>query len=85
VGRGRRRRVGPVPQGPAEIGRVEERPLLDAEARTADELFITSTTREISWVSHWDGHRVRTNTAGDVTMRLHRALKERIKQGGSGA
>ena len=58
--------------------RVEERPMLDTEARLADELFITSTTREISWVSHWDNHRVRTNTAGEVTMQLHRALKDRI-------
>lgn len=55
---------------------VEERPLAVEEARAADELFITSTTREISPVSHWDGKPVgRTNT---VTARLHHALKQRV-------
>jgi D-alanine transaminase len=64
-----------------ELGiNVEERPLRDEEARCASELFITSTTREISWVSHWDGSPV-AKRSGDVTLRLHRALRDRISRG----
>ena len=55
---------------------VEERLLTVEEAQAADELFITSTTREISPVSHWDGKPVgRANT---ITTRLHHALKQRV-------
>lgn len=60
--------------------RVEERPLLVEEAKNADELFITSTTRELSPVSHWDGQSVRGHAAGEITTRLHAALKERVRQ-----
>jgi D-alanine transaminase len=55
---------------------VEERAIPADEARRADELFITSTTREISAVSTWDGKPV--GRSKDVTTRLHRALRERI-------
>jgi D-alanine transaminase len=57
---------------------VEERSWTQAEAVAADELFITSTTREISWVSHWNGKPVRPGRAGPITQRLHRALKDFI-------
>jgi D-alanine transaminase len=55
---------------------VEERPIPVDQARSADELFITSTTREISPVTQWDGKPV--GRSKDVTSRLHRALRERI-------
>jgi D-alanine transaminase len=55
---------------------VEERPIPVDQARRADELFITSTTREISPVAEWDGHPV--GNPGGVTQRLHRALRERV-------
>jgi D-alanine transaminase len=55
---------------------VEERAMTEAEARGADELFITSTTREISAVSHWDGKAVGRGNA--VTKKLHEALKARV-------
>ena len=55
---------------------VEERGMTLAEAKAADEIFITSTTREISPVGTWDGARVGRGSA--VTSRLHRALKERV-------
>jgi D-alanine transaminase len=55
---------------------VEERAMTEAEARAADEVFITSTTREISPVSHWDGKPVGRGNA--VTRRLHEALKARV-------
>jgi D-alanine transaminase len=62
----------------AEVGiAVEERPLRIEQAKQAEEIFITSTTREISPISHWDGQAVGRGRA--VTMRLHHALRERVK------
>jgi D-alanine transaminase len=55
---------------------VEERAMTEVEARGADEVFITSTTREISPVSHWDGKPVGRGNA--VTKKLHEALKARV-------
>jgi D-alanine transaminase len=55
---------------------VEERTISKKEAQSANEIFITSTTREISPVSHWDAHPVGRST--DVTRRLHHALRQRI-------
>jgi D-alanine transaminase len=57
---------------------VEERPLRIDEAKAADELFITSTTREISPVGTWDDQPVGRGDA--VTKRLHAALKERVSR-----
>ena len=57
-----------------------ERPLRFDEAQGADEVFITSTTREISWVSKWDGKSVGGAKCGPVTLTLHRALRERVLQ-----
>ncbi len=48
------------------------------DAKSADEVFITSTTREISWVGKWDGQTVGGGRCGPVTLRLHRALRERV-------
>jgi D-alanine transaminase len=59
---------------------VDERPLREDEARRADEVFITSTTREISWVSTWNGQPVGTaRGCGPVTRRLHEALQRRVR------
>jgi D-alanine transaminase len=55
-----------------------ERPVSFEEARAADEVFITSTTREISWVGAWDGRPVGKGTCGPVTLRLHQALRDRV-------
>ena len=55
---------------------VEERPLRIEQAQQADEIFITSTTREISPISHWDGRPV--GRGRSVTQRLHQALRERV-------
>lgn len=56
-----------------------ERPLRESEARTADELFITSTTRELSWVGSWDGKPAGGNRCGPVTRKLHEAFAERVR------
>lgn len=62
----------------AEIGiDLIERPLLETEAVAADELFITSTTRELNWVQSWDRKPV-GNKCGPVTRRLHEAYAERV-------
>jgi D-alanine transaminase len=55
-----------------------ERPVAFDEAKSADEVFITSTTREISWVSTWDGRTVGKGRCGPVTLRLHQALHDRV-------
>lgn len=57
---------------------VEERPLREEEAPHAEEMFITSTTREISWVSRWNDTRIGGGRCGPVTLALHRALRERV-------
>jgi len=57
---------------------TEERPLGEKEAIGADELFITSTTREVSWVGTWNSLRVGGGCCGDATRALHEALRERI-------
>ncbi|HEX4124733.1 MAG TPA: aminotransferase class IV [Tepidisphaeraceae bacterium] len=53
---------------------VEERPLTESEAREAEELFITSTTRELSWVSHWNDHPISPSHCGPLTLKLHQAF-----------
>lgn len=56
-----------------------ERPVRFDEAMAADEVFITSTTREISWVGAWDGRTVGGGQCGAVTRHLHEALRERVR------
>jgi D-alanine transaminase len=58
----------------------EDRPLPVDAARKADEIFITSTTREINWVSHWDGQSVGGGRCGPITQRLHEALLQKVAQ-----
>ena len=57
---------------------VEERPVREDEVARADEIFITSTTREISWVSKWNGKPLGGTRCGPITQQLHRVLRERI-------
>jgi branched-subunit amino acid aminotransferase/4-amino-4-deoxychorismate lyase len=46
----------------------------------ADELFITSTTRELAWVSHWDGQAVKPGRCGPTSLRLHEAFRDRLRR-----
>jgi len=63
----------------SELGiEVDERAIREEEAPWAQELFITSTLREISWVSRWNDIYVGKGRCGPVTAALHRALRERI-------
>lgn len=59
---------------------VQERPLTEREALAADELLIASTTREISWVSHWNGKPIPPGNFGPVGRRLLEALKRRVDE-----
>jgi len=57
---------------------VEERPPRESECAAADELFITSTTREIGWVDRWGDHPIGAGRCGPITRRLHEAFRERV-------
>jgi D-alanine transaminase len=64
-----------------ELGiEVDERAIREEEAPRADELFITSTTREINWVSRWNDTYIGQGRCGPTTLKLHHALVERIRQ-----
>lgn len=63
---------------------VDERPLRTEEAMGADELFITSTTREIAWVARWNDRYIGQGKCGAVTMKLHRAVRDRVRAQTSG-
>jgi D-alanine transaminase len=56
----------------------DERALREEEAKRADELFITSTTREISWVARWNDRYIGQGRCGPMTKKLHAALREKI-------
>jgi D-alanine transaminase len=58
--------------------KVEERGPTESEAVAADEIFITSSTREISWVKSWNGRAVESNAPGPITLKLHHSLRETI-------
>jgi D-alanine transaminase len=58
---------------------LEERPLREEEARRADELFITSTTRELAWVARWNDRYIGQGKCGPTTLKLHRAYRERVR------
>jgi D-alanine transaminase len=64
-----------------ELGiEVDERAIREDEAPRADEMFITSTTREVSWVSRWNDSYIGLGRCGPTTLRLHRALQDRIRR-----
>lgn len=57
---------------------VDERPLREEEVMRADELFITSTTRELNWVARWNDRYIGQGRCGELTIRLHRAYCDRV-------
>jgi D-alanine transaminase len=62
-----------------ELGiEVNERAIGEEEAPWASELFITSTSREIGWVSRWNDIYIGKGRCGKLTKQLHQALRERI-------
>jgi len=64
----------------AKLGiRVEERALREEEVKRADELFITSTTREIHWVQRYNDRYIGQGRCGPMTTKLHRAFRDRVR------
>ena len=59
---------------------VDERAIGEDEARRADELFITSTSREIGWVSRWNDVYIGQGRCGHITRKLQQAFQERVRQ-----
>jgi branched-chain amino acid aminotransferase len=59
---------------------VREQVLYPADLATADEAFITSTTRELSPVTSIDGTPVGTGKVGDVTMRMLAGYRRRAQE-----
>ena len=57
---------------------VDERAIYVEEAAHAQELFITSTTRELSWVSCWNDKYLGAGRCGPITAKLHRAFQARV-------
>lgn len=57
---------------------VDERRISEEEALRAEELFITSTTREVSWVARWNERYIGQGRCGPITKRLHAALRRRV-------
>jgi D-alanine transaminase len=64
---------------------VEVRPVTEAELRSADELWLTSATREVLAVNRLDGKPVGSATPGPVFRRVHALFREFKKELGSGA
>jgi D-alanine transaminase len=64
----------------AKLGvRVEERALREEEIKRADEVFITSTTREIHWVQRYNDRYIGQGRCGPMTIKLHRAFRDRVR------
>ena len=57
---------------------VDERGFLEEEAIRASELFITSTTREVSWVARWNDRYIGQARCGPTTLALHKELRRRV-------
>ncbi len=66
---------------------IDERPLREDEVMRADELFITSTTRELAWVARWNDRYIGQGKCGPLTTKIHRAYRDRVRAEtrGSGA
>ncbi|HEV8604997.1 MAG TPA: D-amino acid aminotransferase [Tepidisphaeraceae bacterium] len=57
-----------------------ERPISEAECIGADEVFITSTTREIGWVGKWNDRVIGNGACGAITKRLHAAYQKLVAE-----
>jgi branched-chain amino acid aminotransferase len=58
---------------------VSEQNLGRYEAMTADEIFITSTTKALCWAKTWEGQVIGEGKPGPVYQRLMRAWKEHVE------
>ncbi|HEX2973970.1 MAG TPA: aminotransferase class IV, partial [Tepidisphaeraceae bacterium] len=56
-----------------------ERPISEGEVLAAEEVFITSTTRELAWVARWNNQSVGSGQCGAILLRLHEAYQKRVE------
>jgi D-alanine transaminase len=59
---------------------VQERQISLDEAQRCDEVFITSSTRELVWASRWDQVFIGDGTCGPMTHRLHNAYRKCVQE-----
>ncbi|MDP3722923.1 MAG: aminotransferase class IV [Candidatus Omnitrophota bacterium] len=59
---------------------IRDIPLTRHELYTAEEIFLTSTTKEILPVTWVDGRRIGTGRPGPITKRLHRAFRALVRR-----
>ena len=57
-----------------------ERAISEAECLAADEVFITSTTREIGWVARWNDKQIGNGKCGPITKRIHAAYQQLVAE-----
>jgi D-alanine transaminase len=58
---------------------VEERAMKLEEAKRCEEVFITSSTRELVPVSRWDDTKIGDGKFGPITSKLHQVYQQRVK------
>jgi D-alanine transaminase len=58
---------------------VIERPMTLDEAQHADEVFLSSSVREVMWVSKWDGVRIGEGTRGPITGSVHEGYRKHVR------
>jgi D-alanine transaminase len=57
-----------------------ERAISEAECLAADEVFITSTTREIGWVGKWNDRVIGNGACGPITKKIHTAYQKLVAE-----
>ena len=65
--------------GPIAGVKIVERPIAEKEIAAASELFLTSSTKEIKWISHWAGREIE-RSIGPVSRKLHEAYREYLRK-----
>jgi len=58
---------------------IIERPISETEVATASEIFMTSSTKELMWVSHW-GQQPISESAGPVTRKMHESFRQWVRK-----
>jgi D-alanine transaminase len=57
-----------------------ERAISEAECLAADEVFITSTTKEVAWVAKWNDRVIGNGACGPITRKIHAAYQKLVAE-----
>jgi D-alanine transaminase len=57
-----------------------ERAISEAECLASDEVFITSTTKEVAWVAKWNGRVIGNGSCGPITRKIHAAYQKFVAE-----